>query len=292
LIQGIKSFHLVTNVNSHQQQSQQQPQQQPRPQVKNTFNLTLSPTMKITLALAALAASIATTQAATGTVTTAGDPLRVHSAPSTTSSVVGTLDNGAQVTIDCTATGTEVTGRFGTSTVWDHVPGGYVTDTYVYTGTDGPAAPPCNDAPNPGGDLPTLNARQSGYARTIAQAAHTYDVGIRGCAVAIATALVESNIAVYCNLKVSGSCSLSHDAVGSDNLSVGIFQQQSPMWGTPKQCMDPASSAGLFYGALKSVNGWANMPIGTAAQKVQRSAYPDRYAQRVSQAQSICAKAY
>ncbi|KAF9115025.1 hypothetical protein BGX27_009143, partial [Mortierella sp. AM989] len=183
---------------------------------------------------------------------------------------------------------------FGTSNVWDHVPGGYVTDTYVYTGTDGRAAPACGGTPKPpsGGNLPGLNARQSGYARTIAKAAHTHGVGARGCAVAIATALVESNIAVYCNYKVPGSCKLRHDAVGSDHLSVGIFQQQSPMWGTAKQCMDPTSSAGLFYKALKGVKGWSRMSIGTAAQRVQRSAFPDRYATRANQAVKICGKAY
>ncbi|KAF9342564.1 hypothetical protein BGX26_007276, partial [Mortierella sp. AD094] len=101
-----------------------------------------------------------------------------------------------------------------------------------------------------------------------------------------------SNILVYCNNSVPGSCSLPHDAVGSDHLSVGIFQQQSPMWGTAKQCMDPASSAGLFYKALKGVSGWASLPIGTAAQRVQRSAYPDRYAARANEAVSICSKAY
>ncbi|KAF9431754.1 hypothetical protein BGZ76_011740 [Entomortierella beljakovae] len=251
--------------------------------------------MKFSVAIIALVASIASTQAATGTVRTAGDPLRIHSGPSTTSKVVGTIRNGSKVTIDCTATGTKVTGKYGTSTIWDHVPGGYVTDTYVYTGTDGRAAPPCGGGPKPpsgGGNLPGLNARQSGYARTIAKAAHTYGVGSRGCAVAIATALVESNIKVYCNRKVAGSCSLRHDDVGSDHLSVGIFQQQSPMWGTPRQCMEPASSAGLFYKALKRVSGWKSMSIGTAAQRVQRSAYPSRYAKRASQAVSICNKAY
>ncbi|KAF9184438.1 hypothetical protein BGZ51_003333, partial [Haplosporangium sp. Z 767] len=149
-------------------------------------------------------------------------------------------------------------------------------------------------APKPpsGGNLPGLNAKQSGYARIIAKEARAHGVGSRGCAVAIATALVESNILVYCNRKVSGSCSLAHDAVGSDHLSVGIFQQQSPMWGTPRQCMEPRSSAGLFYKALKRVKGWSSMSIGTAAQKVQRSAYPTRYATRAQQAVNICAKAY
>ncbi|CAO3569285.1 unnamed protein product [Mortierella alpina] len=111
------------------------------------------PTMKFTLAIAAIVATIASTQAATGTVRTAGDPLNIHSAPSTSSAVVGSIKNGASVDIDCTATGTTVTGKFGTSSVWDHVPGGYVTDTYVYTGTDGPAAPACGGTtpPAPGG---------------------------------------------------------------------------------------------------------------------------------------------
>ncbi|KAG0195920.1 hypothetical protein BGX28_000361 [Mortierella sp. GBA30] len=249
--------------------------------------------MKFSLGLVALVASIASTQAASGTVRTAGDPLNVHSGPSTSSPVVGSIQNGATVNIDCTATGTTVTGKYGTSSIWDHVPGGYVTDTYVYTGSSGAVAPPCdNGNPAPGGNLPGLNAKQSGYARTIAKAAHTYGVGSRGCAVAIATALVESNILVYCNNKVSGSCNLPHDAVGSDHLSVGIFQQQSPMWGTARDCMDPATSAGKFYNALKGVSGWASLSIGTAAQRVQRSAYPTRYAEKANQAVSICNQAY
>jgi hypothetical protein len=137
-----------------------------------------------------------------------------------------------------------------------------------------------------------LNARQSGYARTIARVAHDYGVGARGCAVAIATALVESDIQIYCNPHVPGSCNLPHDNSASDHLSVGIFQQQSPMWGTPQQCMDPVSSSGLFYAALKRVNGWSSMPIGVAAQRVQGSAFPGRYPQQADRAVSICSAAY
>ncbi|KAF9205786.1 hypothetical protein BGZ49_003501 [Haplosporangium sp. Z 27] len=156
----------------------------------------------------------------------------------------------------------------------------------------GPSNIQCCVSGSTGGNLPGLNALQSGYARTIANVAHNYGVGARGCAVAIATALVESNILVYCNYAVAGSCNLPHDAVGSDHLSVGIFQQQSPMWGTAQQCMNPTSSAGLFYKALKGVSGWASMSIGAAAQSVQRSAYPDRYQARADQAVSICNVAY
>ncbi|MEC3977631.1 SH3 domain-containing protein [Amycolatopsis sp. H20-H5] len=83
--------------------------------------------------------------AATGTVQTAGDPLNVRRAPSTNSSAVRTVANGASVTIDCQPTGTQVTGPLGTTTLWDHVPalGGYVSDGYVKTGSDQRIAPDC-----------------------------------------------------------------------------------------------------------------------------------------------------
>ncbi|KAG0206352.1 hypothetical protein BGX28_002206 [Mortierella sp. GBA30] len=117
--------------------------------------------MKFSLALVALVASIASTQAASGTVRTAGDPLNVHSGPSTSSPVVGSIGNGEDVEIDCTvADGTSVTGKYGTSSLWDHVPGGYVTDTYVYTGSSGPVAPACGDKPNP----PTSGCQASGIS--------------------------------------------------------------------------------------------------------------------------------
>jgi len=82
--------------------------------------------------------------AATGTVhTDSGAPLTVRSAPSTGASSAGTVADGAAVDIDCQTTGETVTGKYGTSNIWDHVPGGYITDTYVYTGSDGQVAPDC-----------------------------------------------------------------------------------------------------------------------------------------------------
>lgn len=83
--------------------------------------------------------------AATGTIKTAGDPLNVRRAPTTSATAVKTVANGASVSIDCQTTGTSVTGTFGTSTLWDYVPalGGYVSDTYVNTGSDTRVAPDC-----------------------------------------------------------------------------------------------------------------------------------------------------
>ncbi len=49
--------------------------------------------------------------------------------------------------------------------------------------------------------------------------------------------------------------------------------------GTAAQLQDPAYAAGKFYDALLRVAGWQTMPLTEAAQAVQRSAYPDAYAQ-------------
>jgi uncharacterized protein YraI len=83
--------------------------------------------------------------AATGTISTAGDPVNVRRAPTTNSTIVSSAPNGRAVTIDCQTTGTSVTGHLGTSTLWDYIPalGGYVSDTYVQTGSSGRIAPDC-----------------------------------------------------------------------------------------------------------------------------------------------------
>lgn len=51
---------------------------------------------------------------------------------------VGTVADGAGVTIYCQTTGTTVTGTYGTSNVWDRIGSGrFVADAYVYAGSDG-----------------------------------------------------------------------------------------------------------------------------------------------------------
>lgn len=56
--------------------------------------------------------------------------------------------------------------------------------------------------------------------------------------------------------------------------------------------MNPVTSAGKFYNALQGISGWEDVSIGTAAQEVQRSAYPDRYDQQAYKAILICDAAY
>lgn len=79
-----------------------------------------------------------------GTVDTAGPSLTIRSAPSTSASSVGSVADGASVNITCQKHGSQVTGTFGTTTLWDFIGTGYVSDAYVYTGSNGQVAPTCN----------------------------------------------------------------------------------------------------------------------------------------------------
>lgn len=89
--------------------------------------------------------------AATGTVVTdSGAGVTIRSGNATTFSAVGTQPNGT-VQIDCQIYGEPVTGKFGRSLIWDHVPGkGFISDSYVNTGSSGLVAPLC--ASNPRAD--------------------------------------------------------------------------------------------------------------------------------------------
>jgi len=81
-----------------------------------------------------------------------GYTLSVHRGPRAAAPVTRKLRNGARVRIVCQTTGDQMTGRFGTSRIWDKLAkGGYVTDTYVRTGSDGRVAPACPKPPSGGG---------------------------------------------------------------------------------------------------------------------------------------------
>jgi len=79
----------------------------------------------------------------TGTVNTAGSALTIRSGPSTSYAAVGTVADGATVTIRCQVHGQSITGTYGTTDLWDNIGSGYISDAYVYTGSDGQVAPNC-----------------------------------------------------------------------------------------------------------------------------------------------------
>ncbi len=134
-----------------------------------------------------------------------------------------------------------------------------------------------------------LDATQLGHAATIIQVGRARGFADQGIVVALSTALQESRLRIYANDGLGGdlaadqegvaaSLRLPHKAVGSDHGSLGIFQQQWPWWGSMRDLMDPATSAGLFFNALAQVPDWQKLPVAVAAQLVQHSAYPDAYA--------------
>jgi murein DD-endopeptidase MepM/ murein hydrolase activator NlpD len=79
----------------------------------------------------------------TGTVDTSGADLTVRSGPSTSFAAVGSVSDGASVTIQCQKVGQSVTGTFGTTSLWDNIGSGFVSDAFVSTGSDGQVAPTC-----------------------------------------------------------------------------------------------------------------------------------------------------
>ncbi len=131
------------------------------------------------------------------------------------------------------------------------------------------------------------------YARAVIAEGKRRGITERGIVIALATCLVESNLTMYANSKVPESLALPHDAVGSDGLSVGLFQQQVRddgngwWWGDAATCMDPTKSAGLFYDRLAKLDYNGPNSPGSYAQAVQQSAFPDRYDQRMGDAQAI-----
>jgi hypothetical protein len=109
----------------------------------------------------------------------------------------------------------------------------------------------------------TLDTVQMANAATITAVGIRRGMPERAVVIALATALQESKLE---NLE------------DGDRDSVGLFQQRpSQGWGTPEKIQDPRYAADRFYTALKKVKGWQKMRVTDAAQRVQRSAYPNAY---------------
>jgi len=108
-----------------------------------------------------------------------------------------------------------------------------------------------------------LTARQMANAATIAAVGVRRGMPERAVVIALATALQESKL---------------ENLTGGDRDSVGLFQQRpSQGWGTVEQIRDPRYASRRFYDSLKRVRGWQKMRVTEAAQRVQRSAYPQAY---------------
>jgi hypothetical protein len=126
-----------------------------------------------------------------------------------------------------------------------------------------------------GGQFAELDPEQAGNAAIIAAVARRRGLPVRAATIGIATALQESGL---------------RNVTYGDRDSLGLFQQRpSQGWGTRKQITDPVYAANAFYDALVKVRGYRTMSVTKAAQKVQRSAFPDAYAAYGPSAATIAA---
>ncbi len=108
-----------------------------------------------------------------------------------------------------------------------------------------------------------LTTEQAENATLIVGIAVRRGLPARAASIALATAYQESK---WRNLD------------GGDRDSVGLFQQRpSQGWGTVEQVGDPAYAINAFYDALVKIEGYRTMRITEAAQRVQRSGFPEAY---------------
>ncbi|MFC8130432.1 heavy metal transporter [Streptomyces sp. NPDC057302] len=148
---------------------------------------------------------------------------------------------------------------------------GYVV--YVFGGK---AAPRCQVVSGNGdGASYEFEVEQAANAATVAAVGTSRGMPERAITIALATALQES-----------GLRNIGH----GDRDSLGLFQQRpSQGWGNEKQIMDPAYSAARFYAHLNDVPGYSRLPLTVAAQRVQRSGYPQAYAKHEPDAALLAA---
>lgn len=124
------------------------------------------------------------------------------------------------------------------------------------------------------GDLvERLTPEQAANAATISVVAVDRGIAPRAATVALATAIQESKLR-----------NLSY----GDADSLGLFQQRpSQGWGSPAEVQDPVYATNRFYDALVQVDDWRDGEVTVVAQAVQRSAYPDAYADHEAQARVL-----
>ena len=157
-------------------------------------------------------------------------------------------------------------------------------------GTPTPGLPSTLEVTDNYGGTFTMNSTMIGYADIIRRTAEAMGANRDAVIIAFMTVFVESVWKMYANSTVPESLNYPHDAVGSDNDSLGLFQQRpSAGWGSVAELMDVGYNAAAFIGGpsgpnagnppgLLDISGWEYMPKGVAAQTVQVSAFPERYA--------------
>ena len=137
----------------------------------------------------------------------------------------------------------------------------------------GPLADPEGCSATVAGKTVTLDPEQGQISALIAAVAEDRGLPARAVTIAIATAYQESKIR-----------NIAH----GDRDSVGIFQQRpSQGWGTVAQIRNEHYTINKFFEALEKVDGYEDMVITEAAQEVQRSGFPEAYADHEADARVL-----
>ncbi|MBB3075951.1 heavy metal transporter [Streptomyces violarus] len=150
---------------------------------------------------------------------------------------------------------------------------GYLVVQYV---TGGTGEPGCKVVSGKGdGASYAFSPEQAVNAATITAVGTGRGLPERAVTIALATALQESSLR-----------NINH----GDRDSLGLFQQRpSQGWGTREEILDPTYSAGEFYDHLVKVPGYTRLPLTVAAQRVQRSGFPQAYAKHEPDAALLAA---
>lgn len=142
----------------------------------------------------------------------------------------------------------------------------------VWRGT-GPLPDPPGCTATAAGRAVNLAPDQAWNATLIGAIGARRGLPARAVSIALATAYQESKIR-----------NLTH----GDRDSIGIFQQRpSQGWGTPAQISDEYYAINKFYDVLVQIPGYESMRITEAAQRVQRSGYPEAYEEHAPDARAV-----
>ncbi|TWE13077.1 C40 family peptidase [Rudaeicoccus suwonensis] len=164
-------------------------------------------------------------------------------------------------------------------------------------GLSGPSMPVSGTVPQSltattaDGQTVTLDHTQLVRAATIIAVGNSENIPANGQVIALMAALTESTLRVLANTTVyPQSANYPNDGDGDNDASLGLFQMQPPDgWGTVAELMDPVWSSRAFYGGpdgpnhgspagLLDIPNWQSLSLGAAAQAVEVSQYPTRYA--------------
>ncbi|MFW6723126.1 heavy metal transporter [Streptomyces sp. MAR4 CNY-716] len=153
--------------------------------------------------------------------------------------------------------------------------GGVGAYLLIHLNTGGGPAPRCEVRGKGGGGAYELDPEQAANAATISAVASSRRLPERAVTIAIATAMQESELR-----------NIEH----GDRDSLGLFQQRpSQGWGTEEEILDPVYSTGKFYEHLAEIPGYSRLPLTEAAQRVQRSGFPQAYAKHETAAARLSA---